>query len=339
MEINKKLCICTLFLLFLFSSYENKCQYVDYKYIDSHFQNDYYVIENYQKDTLNLSDYVDTNKIQNVYPSYYLKLFIKNSKFKIINIASPFERVKFEIILKLVDSTSFYNLIDNEMIQMKLNKLIINEVEFTNLPLNFNKITNLKSLSFADLKEVNIKDFNQLPSSLKNIYFLGTKLKSLPKKQLNRNIELLSLDLSIQNEIPKNINNLISLEKLILGFEDLENCNTFYKFNNSTFKRLRYINLKYLEISCLNLANDYKFINKFDNLQQLIIHNCNMKNINSLNTFSKLEFLYLSNNKIKIFPKEVYLLKNLKELILDHNPLDSIAKVEYVNFSNYLKTK
>lgn len=308
---------------------EVKNKVVDYEYIHHHFQYDYNIIESTNVDTLSITDYIDTTNAPYYYKITTFKFFIKNSKFKFFKIPDFFKNTKFEFIIKSCDTITINSLFENDLLQKNIESLVLNEVDFKEMPSNLNKLINLKKLSFADCECICNLDLKKLPSNLTKLCFLGTKLESFSNNINNTKIESLELDVVKQDEIPMNIDKLNNLGQLSLFCEKWNDRFKIYNFKIYTLNRLLKLNLKQIFLGSIDLSNNYNFINKFNNLQTLDFFNCNISSIDKLKNINSLKSLSLNSNKIVKFPRNLNKLKNLKSLDMDNNPLDSLSLIEY----------
>jgi len=169
------------------------------------------------------------------------------------------------------------------------------------LPNYLLKFKNLRRLNIRDFKEINNVDIlNQLPN-LKELFFINSNFKAIPKKMVSLKI------FWVENNWRSNSNKILINIEDFSGFKDMKNLKTLWLRNCNLTKfplEIRYLT----QLIELNLSGDNK-IEYYSGLEYLI----------------NLELLTFSDLWKSKIPKEVAFLVNLKALDIG----GAIGKINY----------
>jgi len=185
------------------------------------------------------------------------------------------------------------------------------------------KLKNYETLGFENLNLSPRQLYNLLKSLtiVKNHFKLkDTLLQLYDRKELSL--------IDIHQEIPKELGNLINLQKLSLSHKDIKQ---IPKELENLF------NLEILSLTYNQIEKIPKELGNLSNLQTLNLTYNKIQEIpKELGKLTNLKRLEISNNKIKKIPKELSNLFNLEELILSVNEIKEVPK-ELGNLSNLQK--
>jgi len=210
-----------------------------------------------------------------------------------------------------------------------LNKLLVTNVQLTNIP---NEIENLKKLTFLTLTYTYI---NALPSTF-------IKLTNLKVLTLNDNFfadipgvvcelnNLISLSITNNNisEIPANLNKMVSLGELYISnnrISDISNIVNMYQLSRLwvSHNLIKYI------------PNE---IGTLKNLTMLNISNNNIRELpDIIGELDSLISLYASSNAIKKIGERIASLRHLKEIDLENNLISNVPEA-LLNIHKYKLT-
>lgn len=223
---------------------------------------------------------------------------------------------KFKNLEKLDISNNFIEKIPNEIWHLKKLKLLSlsgNRIDYTNFKFRRNKHLKDLNLQFTSMSE--------MPKSLKRnrnleVLFLGNNRINFLRNNFNRMKHLKALNLyNVKSQIlPKSISKLKNLEELDLYFNDLQ-------FLPKEVCQLS--KLKTLAIANNQLWNLPEEISKMPNLQFLYAHH---NRLNFLPNLPNLRLLDIGYNLFKVFPEQVYQLKDLEEFDITHNEIIEIPE-------------
>ncbi len=223
---------------------------------------------------------------------------------------------RFKNLERLDLSDNYIEKIPSELWQLKKLKF---------LSLSGNKI-NYSDFSFKrnkHLKDLNLQytGMSKMPKSLKRnrrleILFIGNNPIKFAKNDFNRMTTLKALNLyNVRTStLPKSIGKLQNLEELDLYHNDLQ-------FLPTEICQLK--NLKTLALSNNQLWNLPNEIDKMPNLQTLYAHH---NRLNSLPNLPNLKLLDLGYNLFKVFPEQVYELKDLEEFDITNNKVEEVPE-------------
>lgn len=193
------------------------------------------------------------------------------------------------------------------------------------LSLSGNKI-NYSDFSFKrnkHLKDLNLQytGMTKMPKSLKRnrrleILFIGNNPIKFANNDFKRMTTLKALNLyNVRTSIlPKSIKKLQKLEELDLYYNDLQ-------FLPTEICQLK--NLKTLALSNNQLWNLPAEIAQMTNLKTLYAHH---NRLNSLPNLPNLTLLDVGYNLFKVFPEQVYELKDLEEFDITNNKVDEVPE-------------
>lgn len=210
------------------------------------------------------------------------------------------------------------------------------KVENIVFPNNLYKLKNVKTVSLKGDFYWNYDVFINTVSKLPNLENLSLIYASFPSKVFqNPNFHklkhLLGLSYSGSNKIqfPESIKEFTNLTSLSLSFDSNENSkkelSKLYYLPN-----LKFLNLSYITIEDISLP-------KFKYLKELSLSSVEIKNsdnfFSDLSKIKSLESLILLNNKLS-FPKEIPLLKSLKNFYSSNNSLGKTLPNNFYNLTN-----
>lgn len=223
---------------------------------------------------------------------------------------------KFKNLEKLDISNNFIENIPNEIWHLKKLKLLSlsgNRIDYSKFKFRRNK----------HLKDLNLQftSMSKMPKSVKRnrnleVLFLGNNRINFLRNDFNRMRHLKALNLyNVKSQIlPKSISKLKNLEELDLYYNDLE-------FIPKEVCKLT--KLKTLAIANNQLWNLPVEISKMSSLQTLYAHH---NRLNSLPNLPNLRLLDIGYNLFKVFPEQVYQLKDLEEFDITHNEIMEIPE-------------
>lgn len=219
-----------------------------------------------------------------------------------------------------------------------LEKLDLSDNYIEQIPKQIWELKKLKQLSlsgnyidystFKFKKNKHLKDLNlqftgmtKMPKSIKKnrvleIFFVGNNKIEFRKNDFRRMSNLKALNLyNVRTEtLPKSIGKLKNLEELDLYHNEL-------KFLPKEVCQLS--KLKTLAVANNQLWNLPEEITKLTNLQTLYAHH---NRLNTLPVLPNLKLLDIGYNLFKVFPEEVYQLKDLEEFDITHNEIMDIPE-------------
>lgn len=224
---------------------------------------------------------------------------------------------KFKNLEKLDISNNYIETIPKEIWSLKKLKLISlsgNRIDYSQFKFKRNKHVKDLNLQFTSMSEISksLKRNRRL-----EVLFLGNNRINFAKNDFNRMKYLKALNLyNLKSQsLPKSIGKLKNLEELDLYHNDLQ-------FLPKEVCHLP--KLKTLAVANNQLWNLPEEISKMTSLQTLYAHH------NRLNTLpnlpSNLKLLDVGYNLFKVFPEQVYQLKDLEEFDITHNEIIDIPE-------------
>jgi len=202
----------------------------------------------------------------------------------------------------------------------------------TGLAIISKKIKELKKLKYLDLS---VNYFDAIPDEvyeLENLEYLNLSRLYIPisdKIKNLKNLKNLNLQGNLMKKLPIVFTELKALEKLDIysnaisklpdEIEKLENLQVL-KMGANRMKEIpevltRLKKLRELKITISDITTIPSYISEFKSLKHLDLSNNDIEDINV--TFPNLEYLDLSDTKLKFIPKSVSEIKSLKYLELD----------------------
>jgi Leucine-rich repeat (LRR) protein len=215
------------------------------------------------------------------------------------------------------------DLSDNYIEQVPSKIWNLKKLKFLSLSGNYVDYANFSFKRNKHLKDLNLQytGMTQMPKSLKRnrrleILFIGNNPIKFAKNDFNRMAGLKALNLyNVRTSIlPKSIQKLQKLEELDLYHNDLQ-------FLPTEICQLK--NLKTLALSNNQLWNLPEEMSKLTNLQTLYAHH---NRLNSLPNLPNLKLLDLGYNLFKVFPEQVYELKDLEEFDITNNKVEEVPE-------------
>lgn len=199
----------------------------------------------------------------------------------------------------------------------------LKKLKFLSLSGNRIDYSSFKFKRNKHLKDLNLQytEMAKMPKSLKKnrrleILFVGNNPIKFSKNDFKRMTNLKALNLyNVRTSIlPKSIGKLKNLEELDLYYNDLQ----FLPKEVCNLPKL-----KTLSVANNQLWNLPEEISKMPNLQALYAHH---NRLNTLPNLSNLKLLDLGYNLFKVFPEQVYQLKDLEEFDITHNEIIEIPE-------------
>ena len=221
----------------------------------------------------------------------------------------------------------------NELSSLPLNELR-NVTRLRHIDVSNNYLRTLRSGLSIDLPRLELFYLSQnelvsLPSDISNLrniqllYLSQNELVSLPSNISNlRNIQILKLDHNQLVSLPSDISNLRNIQLLKLDHNQLVSIPEL-----SRSKKLLFLRLDGNHLSSLS---NYTFPIR-SILKDLILSNNALTSLPSglFINLPKLERLHLSQNELVSLPYDISNLRNIQILLLDHNRLVSIPKLNH----------
>lgn len=223
---------------------------------------------------------------------------------------------KFKNLEKLDISNNFIEKIPSEIWNLKKLKLLSlsgNRIDYSQFKFKRNK----------HLKDLNLQftSMSKMPKSLKRnrsleVLFLGNNRINFVRNDFNRMKRLKALNLyNVKSQtLPKSIGKLKNMEELDLYYNELQ-------FLPKEVCQLP--KLKTLAVANNQLWNLPEEISKMPNLQTLYAHH---NRLNTLPNLPNLKLLDIGYNLFKVFPEQVYQLKDLEEFDITHNEIMDIPE-------------
>lgn len=186
--------------------------------------------------------------------------------------------------------------------------------------INYSKFKFKKNKHIKDLN-IQFTGLTKMPKSLKRnqnleVLFVGNNPIKFRNNDFKRmpNLKALNLYNVRTSTLPKSIGKLKNLEELDLYYNDL-------KFLPKEVCELP--NLKTLAVANNQLWNLPEEISKMPSLHTLYAHH---NRLNSLPNLPSLKLLDVGYNLFKVFPEQVYQLKDLEEFDITHNAIKDIPE-------------
>ncbi|WP_435355612.1 leucine-rich repeat domain-containing protein [Emticicia sp. SJ17W-69] len=223
---------------------------------------------------------------------------------------------KFKNLEKLDLSDNYIEKVPSEIWQLK-------KLKFLSLSGNYIDYEHFKFKRNKHLKDLNLQytSMTKIPKSLKKnrrleILFLGNNRIEFADRDFRRMTNLKALNLyNVQSgNLPKSIGKLQNLEELDLYHNNLQ-------FLPKEVCKLA--NLKTLALSNNQLWNLPDEMAQMPKLQILYAHH---NRLNSLPNLPNLKLLDLGYNLFKVFPEQVYELKDLEEFDITNNKVEEVPE-------------
>jgi Leucine-rich repeat (LRR) protein len=223
---------------------------------------------------------------------------------------------RFKNLEKLDLSGNYIQQIPQEIWSLK-------KLKFLSLSENRIDYSSFKFKRNKHLKDLNLQytEMAKMPKSLKKnrrleILFVGNNPIKFVKNDFKRMTNLKALNLyNVRTSIlPKSIGKLKNLEELDLYYNNLQ-------FLPKEVCKLP--KLKTLAVANNQLWNLPTEISKMPNLQTLYAHH---NRLNTLPNLPNLKLLDIGYNLFKVFPEQVYQLKDLEEFDITHNEIVEIPE-------------
>ncbi|GAB2650846.1 hypothetical protein GCM10027035_51330 [Emticicia sediminis] len=223
---------------------------------------------------------------------------------------------RFKNLEKLDLSANYIQQIPQEIWSLKKLKFLSlsgNRIDYSNFKFKRNKHLKDLNLQFTEMAN--------MPKSLKKnrkleILFVGNNPIKFAKNDFKRmsNLKALNLYNVRTSTLPKSIGKLKNLEELDLYYNELQ-------FLPKEVCQLP--KLKTLAVANNQLWNLPEEISKMPNLQTLYAHH---NRLNTLPNLPNLKLLDIGYNLFKVFPEQVYQLKDLEEFDITHNEIMEIPE-------------
>lgn len=253
---------------------------------------------------------VDWNLTKHVEDTVFIQNFEELKKVSSIDLSSinlKYLSPKIEQLNTLKSLYLAFNKLDSLSFDLSTLKTLSQlDIKYNKLNKFPDGITNLKQLSMLDLSGNNLSKTPEGITNLKQLSTLklsGNNLNKFPDDIISlKQLSILDLSGNRIESLPQEISSLKNLKQLYLSKNSLK------KIPDSLYELTK---LEVLNLSNTNISSISSEIKKLKNLR----------------------ILSLSNNQLSLgsIPKEIYNLPNLKELILEKNPISEKEKISIKN--------
>ena len=201
----------------------------------------------------------------------------------------------------------------------KLTSITFVSMQIETLPNEFKLLTKLEEIEFNECKTIN--NIDNIPDNLHNICFYNSYISSFPDNSFKKNLKVIALEIKDLNTLPKNIENIQSVEEVYLFCQNLSKV----KFDFSSICRLKKLKkMKKFELRGIDLNSSGipDCIFQLENLQSLSLENDMLSSIDSgMLNLKNLKELNLSFNNFTSILNIFFEIKNLTDLDLESNQI------------------